>query len=110
MADEQGKPKVEFFIPPADAAPTEQPAPAAAPVVPPIHSLAANAAALQAKSIYEQAQQQQLAAQKKQEELRQLQFPVQMRHRRATNSLVTSNLWSLAAGILAGFVIYKVTR
>ena len=109
MADEQRKPKVEFFIPPADATP-EQSGPAVAPVTPPPHALAANAAALQAQAIVQQAQQQQLAEQKKMKELQQLQLQVGIKHRTAIDTLVSRSIWGGAIGVLLALAYNKWWR
>lgn len=110
MADEQ-KPKVEFFIPPADATP-EQSGPAAAPAVPPLHFMGASPEALrlQSNSIVEQAQQLQLAEQQRLEQLRQVQFQVDLRHRRSQNDLVTSNMKAAAGGVVLGLLLWWVNR
>ena len=106
MADEKPKnPGQPFFIGAGqESAKPVQPTPA-----PPLQATAPPPVLL-ADKLMQQAREQQLADQKKAEQLRQVGFQVDLRHRRATNSMVSSNLWAMAAGVALGFLAWRATR
>lgn len=109
MADEQPKkPSQPFFIGGQDQGKQSKEPVVSFDVTP--HQAAAPTPAQNALDLMEQARLKQLADQKKVEQLRQVGFQVDMRHRRATNSLVTTNLWAAGLGIVLGFVTWKVTQ
>jgi len=102
MADEQPKkPSQPFFIGGKDQNQQGQEQP---------QQVAPSAPAQNAMWLMEQARLKQEAEQRKLAELRQVGFQVELRHRQASNSLVTSTMWAAGGGILLGLVLWWVTR